>query len=235
MTANPKRPRALLPGALLNVARRTLARHPWQTFLMMVGIMLVVAVVVAIDLANASAARAFDLSTDAVAGRATHQIASGPQGLDDGVYVALRRENLQIAAAPILVEYVASPQLGGRPLQLLGVDPFAEAPFRDYLSGDSGVPTQELTSFFTLPGALLISAGLAEAHDLWVGAEITLEVAGAFKPATIVGLLEPADSLSRRALEGMVLADIATAQELTGRLGKLDRIDLILPLSLIHI
>ena len=39
----------------------------------------------------------------------------------------------------------------------------------------------------------------------------------------------PADSLSRRALDGLVLADIATAQELTGRTGRLDRIDLILP------
>jgi putative ABC transport system permease protein len=57
-------------------------------------------------------------------------------------------------------------------------------------------------------------------------------------PATIVGLLRPGDlagsastspGLSARALEGLVLADIATAQELTGRLGRLDRIDLILP------
>ncbi len=41
--------------------------------------------------------------------------------------------------------------------------------------------------------------------------------------------MTPADDLSRRALDGLVLADIATAQELTGRLGRLDRIDLILP------
>ncbi len=45
----------------------------------------------------------------------------------------------------------------------------------------------------------------------------------------MAGLLDPADSLSRRALDGVMLADIATAQELTGRLGRLDRIDLILP------
>ena len=229
MNATRKHGPALLPWTLLNVARRTLARHPWQTSLMLVGIMLGVAVVVAIDLANASAARAFDLSTDAVAGRTTHQIAAGPRGLDDQLYVALRRQNPAIDMAPALVEYVASPQLGDRPLQLLGIDPFAEAPFRDYLAGDSGVPIEALTRFFTRPGALLISTGLAETYDLRVGAEITLEIAGAFKPAVIAGTLEPADSLSRRALDGMVLADIATAQELTGRLGQLDRIDLILP------
>jgi putative ABC transport system permease protein len=196
---------------------------------MMVGIMLGVAVVVAIDLANASASRAFDLSTEAVAGRTTHQIMAGPQGLDEELYVNLRRQNLSITAAPVLVDYIASPQLGDRPLQLLGVDPFAEAPFRDYLGSDSDVPTWELTSFFTQPGALLISTDLAEQYALGVGSQITLEVAGALEPAVIAGILEPVDALSRRALEGIAVADIATAQELTGRLGKLDRIDLILP------
>ncbi len=221
--------RVLLPKTLINVARRTLARHPWQSFLMMVGIMLGVAVVVAIDLANASAARAFDLSTDAVAGRTTHQIAAGPQGLDEALYAAIRRQNPPIASAPVMAEYVASPQLGSSPLQLLGVDPFAEAPFRDYLVTDAGLPTGELTPFFTRPGALLISADLAERYALVAGSPITLEVAGALKPALIAATLEPTDALSRRALDGILLADVATVQELTGRLGRLDRIDLILP------
>ena len=47
--------------------------------------------------------------------------------------------------------------------------------------------------------------------------------------AFVAGLLHPNDALSRRALSGLVLADIATAQELTGRIGRLDHIDLILP------
>jgi hypothetical protein len=40
-----------------------------------------VAVAVSIDLANASALRAFRLSTEAVSGRATHQIVGGLSGL----------------------------------------------------------------------------------------------------------------------------------------------------------
>ena len=42
----------------------------------------------------------------------------------------------------------------------------------------------------------------------------------------IAGLIDPSDRLSRRPLDGLVLADIATAQELTGRSGQLDHIDL---------
>ena len=54
---------------LVRVGLRYLSRHPWQTALMVVGVMLGVAVMVAIDLANAAASRAFDLSTEAIAGK----------------------------------------------------------------------------------------------------------------------------------------------------------------------
>jgi putative ABC transport system permease protein len=215
---------------LWKVGWRYLLRHPWQSVLMIVGIMLGVAVVVSIDLANASASRAFELSADAVAGRATHQITGGPQGLDEAVYAQLRLNPPdRLAAAPILAEYVSSPQLGNRPLQLLGIDPFAEAPFRSYLSQDNTVPLAGLTAFLTQPGAILISGDVAERYELGSGSRITLNVSGHEHAAFIAGLLKPSDDLSRRALDDVILADISTVQELTGRLGKLDRIDLILP------
>ncbi len=75
---------------LYNVGWRYLLRHPWQTALMVVGIALGVAVMVAIDLANSAAGRAFDLSTEAIAGRATHQVIGGPAGLSEALYASLR-------------------------------------------------------------------------------------------------------------------------------------------------
>lgn len=220
--------------ALWRVGWRYLLRHPWQTALMVLGIALGVAVVVAIDLANASARQAFDLSTEAVAGRATHQIVGGPQGLDQAVYVDLRRQGMATAGvplAPVVTEVVTSPQLGNQPFTLLGADPFAEAPFRSYLAPASsdGVPLADLTAFLTRPGAVLLSRPVAERFGLQPGQALTLDVGGYQRTVTLAGLLEPADSLSRRALDGLVLADVATAQELTGRLGRLDRIDVILP------
>jgi putative ABC transport system permease protein len=116
-------------------------------------------------------------------------------------------------------------------MQLLGVDPFAEAPFRSYLAGQGqeSAPVGDLIAFLTQPGAVLISTDLAQRYSLSISQPITLEVGGLVQPAFVAGMLRPGDSLSRRALEGLILVDIATAQELTGRLGKLDRIDLILP------
>ena len=233
---------------LAKIGWRYLLRHPWQSVLMIVGITLGVAVVVAVDLANASASRAFDLSAETVAGKATHQVTGGPQALDESVYTSLRLSGVVDAAAPVVSEYVSSPQLGGRTLQLLGVDPFAEPPFRSYLGGRSGTTasarpsptTGDITALLTQPGALLLSTDLAAEFGLQVcpsaqaaagrpACRLTLQVGGRPQPAFIAGLLEPSDSLSRRALEGLLIADIATAQELTGRLGKIDRVDLILP------
>ena len=225
---------------LLFTAWRYLIRHPWQTILMVLGITLGVAVVVAVDLANASASRAFSLSTASITGNATHQIIAGPGGLDTEVYTQLRVEGFPAPSAPVISAYVTSPQLGERPMQLLGVDPFVEAPFRDYLGDNASAPRASdaatLRDFLTQPGAILITNQLAERYGLEAcdtpdqdpACQITVLANGVSRPAFIAGLLEPSDSLSARALGGMLLADISTAQDLSGRGQKLDRIDLIL-------
>jgi putative ABC transport system permease protein len=199
---------------------------------MILGIALGVSVVIAIDIANVSARRAFELSTETVTGKATHQIVGGPSGLDEGIYTRLRRLALPAPSTPVISEIVSSEQIGNLPLELLGIDPFTEAPFRSYL-GSSGT-IGDLATFLTRPGALIISSDLARRFGLEAcpksgeACQVTLSVAGRQQPAFIAGLIEPTDNLSRRALQNIILADIATAQELTGRLGKIDRIDLIL-------
>jgi putative ABC transport system permease protein len=212
---------------LWRISWRTLVRHPWQTVLMVMGVTLGVAVVVAIDLANASASQAFDLSTQAVTGRSTHQITGGPNGLDEGLYARLRISGLDIESAPVVSRYLSSPDLGGRALRLLGIDPFAEAPFRDYLGAESERLVVDLTQLLTQPGSILISTATAGRYGLQIGEQIQLEIDGQSQMATISGLLAPADELSRRALDSIIMTDIATAQELAGRLGRLDQIDLI--------
>jgi putative ABC transport system permease protein len=54
-------------------------------------------------------------------------------------------------AAPVITEYVSSPQLGDRPLQLLGMDPFAEPPFRDYVAPQGDATIGGLTDLLTRP------------------------------------------------------------------------------------
>jgi hypothetical protein len=123
----------LFSSGLWNVGWRYLLVHRWQSLLMVLGIALGVAVVISIDLANASAGRAFELSTETITGRTTHQIEGGPWVWMSAFMPACVRERPLSLAAPVISEYVTSPQLGSQPMQLLGIDPFADAPFRSFL------------------------------------------------------------------------------------------------------
>ena len=222
-------PAGFFSPVLWKVGLRYLLRHRWQSVLMVFGIALGVAVVISIDMANASAGRAFQLSTETLTGKATHQISGGPQGVPELVYTDLVRSGWSRPAAPVVNAYVSSPELGSRPLQLLGIDPFSDAPFRGFLGGGSSADLEQLSAFLTQPDAVLLSRPLAERYGLKIGDRFTVLTAGRSQPAWIAGLLDPADSLSRRTLDGVILADISTAQELTGTQGYLSRIDLILP------
>ncbi|TLN06988.1 ABC transporter permease, partial [bacterium] len=217
------------PRTLFHIGWRYLRMHHWQSLLMVLGIMLGVAVMVSIDLANASAARAFELSTESVTGKATHQIAAGSTGIDEQVYVDMLRDGRLPTAAPVVTAIVSSPQLGNQPMQLLGIDPFVDAPFRDYLGTGAATSLDALVPFLTVPGALLISQETADRYALKLGDHIPLEIGGVEKSGFVAGIINSQDGLTRRALSGILLADIATAQDLTGMIGKLSGIDLILP------
>jgi putative ABC transport system permease protein len=219
----------LFSRPLLKVAWRYLLHHIWQSVLMVLGISMGVSVVVGIDIANTSASRAFDLSTEAIVGRATHYISGGSQGVEESLYVELRRAGVEIPSAPIITDYVTSPQMDGTTLQLLGIDPFTEAPFRNYLGGAEGVPFDALTNFLTRPSSVLLSQNVAERYSLNPDSELEINYAGRVIEVSLAGLLKPTDSLTRQALDGLLLVDIATAQEITGRFGRIDRVDLIFP------
>ncbi|HJQ14666.1 MAG TPA: FtsX-like permease family protein [Anaerolineales bacterium] len=222
---------------------RTLLRHPIQFAIMTLGIALGVAVMVGIDIANASAARAFDLSTTAVTGRATHAIVAGAQGVDESLYVRLRTDptwRRTVESAPIVIAYAVSPQLDDVPFTLLGIDPFAEAPFRSYLGvggAEQGARLEAIASLLTVPGSVLLSAPTAEHYglkpcspdDIQDSCRLRISIHGEMRDAYLTGLLEPSDSFARRALESLILTDIATAQSLSGMSGKLTQIDIILP------
>ncbi len=220
-----------MPPTLWTSSRRYLQRHPWLVGLSVLGVALGVAVVVAIDLANTSASRAFALSAESVAGQATHQIVGAGGGLDEGVYRRVRIGARYRRAAPVVQGYatLADSSSGeeGRTFQVLGVDPLAEASFRPYVGGaGSGI---DLGAFMAEAGAALLSAPTAEALGLDAGDTLRLNVEGMDRALRLVGVIEPETERSRRALENLLVTDVATAQELLGMEGQLSRVDLILP------
>src|SRR5215470_2240579 len=214
---------------LLLASVRHLARHRWQAGLAVLGIALGVAVVVSVDLASESARRAFALAAEGVTGRATHEIVSGPAGLDERVVTRLAREVGVQPLAPVVVGWVGAESAPERTLQLLGIDPFSEAPFRPYLGHAASTGTRTFATLITEPRTVLLSRETAADLGVGVSGQISLRVSGRTSAVRIVALIEPSDARSARALRGLVIADVSTAQEVLGRPGRLSRIDLIVP------
>lgn len=225
-------PQLTSPRAIFRLAWRHAWRRPLQSLFLIAGVAIGVAMIVAIDLANGSAERAFALGTETVAGRATHVIIGGPTGLDEQIYVDLRRNLGFRMSAPVVEGYLIVNELDSQPMRLLGVDPFAESPFRAYLGTESGEPAPDyLSSLMVQPNTVLLSSEVAARFNLQPGDTLTASAGTRRQTLEIVGLLEPSDDLSRRALDSLLLTDIGTAQELLDSVGRLNRIDLIIPES----
>ena len=219
---------------ILRLARRYISRRILQSLLFVIGVALGVAMVIAIDIANSSANRAFSLSAESITGKATHQIIGGPTGLPSELYTQIRVDLGIRQSAPVIEHYVRAAELGDQPMQLLGVDPFAEPPFRGYFSpgGDSGTSqgsSDSVNAFMAEPGTVLMSQTMADRFGVQTGDSLTLQTGDQKRQVTVIGLLQPADSVSASALDNLLVADIATAQEIAGKPGRISRIDLILP------
>ncbi|MGN8224760.1 FtsX-like permease family protein [Gracilimonas sp. BCB1] len=204
---------------------RFLLSHPWHFALSILGVALGVAVVVSIDLSNSSAEKAFELSTAAVTGKATHQIRGAAENLPDETYRNLRIQTGLRKSAPV-VEGYAQVQGMNRTFQVLGVDPIAEAPFRDYASQQAGI---ELSDFISGNNTGLVAQQVAEQLNVEVGDSLLVIVGGRPFNVQLIGLIEAEDDRSQQALESLLVVDISTAQRLFNMEGSLTRIDLILP------
>ena len=199
-----------------------LLRHPWQLMLALLGVAIGVAVIVAVDLANSSARKAFLLSMDAVTGEATHQIIGGPAGVDETVYADLRVEHGLRSIAPIVEGTVRTDE---RRLTLLGVDAFAEGELRTFTtdaSVDEGGSDAEslFRSLLIEPGAAVASIATAQRLGLEIGDEFELTAYGMPQSARLIALFDDGG-----AIDDLLVVDIATAQVWLGMTGRLTRID----------
>lgn len=212
---------------LLRSGLRYYVRHPWQVALSVVGIILGVAVVVSVDVANRSARRAFEISMQTITGNATHQIVAAGTGLADTLYTRMRIDLGIRSIAPVIEQFVVIGNNPPRPMRFLGIDPFAELPFRPYVSNLVNPSQTQLFSLLTISGAVLISDHLAKELKMNSGDTLRIRVGSVKKSAVIIGVVTPTDPHQQRGWENLILSDIATAQELLDMIGKLSRIELI--------
>ena len=203
---------------------RNLRASPVRTLVTVAGVAIGVAAFTAIQAANESVLRSFQRALDVVAGRTTLQISAGELGIDERLLPAVQQVDGVIAAAPIIQAVAPVAGRPGKALVLLGVDLFAEDPFREYRMADGDRPPriEDLLS----PDAIFVTAAFVKENGLQRGSRLTLLVGSKRRRFIIKGLLAPQGPA--RAFDGnLAVLDIATAQVALDKVGQLDRIDLV--------
>ncbi|MFB3886729.1 MAG: FtsX-like permease family protein [Thermodesulfobacteriota bacterium] len=209
---------------LKNITFRHLRLNKGRTLLSALGIALGVGVFIGVQIAIHTAIESFNSTVDYVSGKANLQIVSFGRGFPEEVYLKVKKVPGVKAATPVIQFIPKIDEPIGEPLYLLGIDVFSDQQFRDYQFYE--VNEEELR-FLKNPRAIAITEKLAHRYNLKIGDPLKL-IAGSKKiDLTITNLLKmegPANSL-----EGNFgVMDIASAQEALEKVGRIDRIDLII-------
>jgi putative ABC transport system permease protein len=232
--------------------------HRLQFAIAIFGVALGVAVVTAMDLANASALASFRESVKTVTGKATHQIVPADgnftAGVPEELFARISRVPGVIAAAPVveahgLVLGAELKSLGGTPqeererlanprsaiqnpqsavVRILGIDPLSEEPFRSIEGVQTKLGDTAFSDFVLRNDGCVLPVSIAKQLGLAVGGELTIIQSSTRHTLKLIATYSSDDALSRGSND-LLLMDIAAAQERFGiGAGKISNIDLIL-------
>ncbi len=216
----------MVAALLLKSSWRFHARHPLQLLLSMLGIVLGVSIVTSVLITNHSAIRAFALSSEALYGKATHQIVAA-LGIQDQAAAQFIQQNPQYKITPVVESDVA---LNDELVTLIGVDPFRENAFGRLQLSNQGTVQNSASNGNTnaslawLANDLIpvwVSEATATRLNLTAGSRAAINDT----PVSLAGVFVTA---SRAASDGLVVTDISYAQTLSNQLGKVSRLELVL-------
>lgn len=204
---------------------RTVLRDRARSLITVLGVSLGVAVALAIHLANDGVLRSFSTSLDHVAGKTRLQVSAGEAGFDETWFSRIADAPGVAHAVPVVQTVTPVAGRPGEVMLVLGVDVLSDGAVREYRGPTAAIadPLRLLTD----PDAILLTAHYAEAHGLRVGDPIRLLTPTGPRRFVVQGLL--ADRGAALAMDGrFAVVDIASAQLNFGKLGRLDRVDLVL-------
>jgi putative ABC transport system permease protein len=201
-------------------------RHRLEATLCLVGVALGVAVVVAIDAAVAACVQSFSGAVDSLAQRSTHSIFAETGPITDDQFIGLLKLKLRYPLAPIIDRGVLAGPPGSEPIlaRLIGVDVFSERSLRSFTQMQSSLDENAFRQFLTEPNSVVLMKPLADRLHMTAGSTLNLAVGAGRTDVHVIAVIEPV-GIAAGQLTDVMIADLATAQELTGLIGKLDRID----------
>lgn len=197
-----------------------LRQHPGRIAIAIIAIAIGVALGFSVHLINGSALNAFSQAVNTVNGAADLKIeATSRLGFDEALYGQVMPVDGVADASPVVVLKAVAER--GEPFTLLGLDIIRAAEVTPSLIGTPAQGPGGGGDDLFASDALFLSQAVLVAAKLRVGDRVTINANGRAQPMIVRGLL-PGIAEGRQV--GMI--DIAAAQWLFGRLGRIDRIDL---------
>ncbi len=203
-----------------------LKKHAVRSLLTVIGIVLGVAVFVAMHTANQAVFFAFERTVDRIAGAAQLQVTAGEAGFPEEVLERVQAIPEVQVAVPV-IEAPAGTRLSGQGnILILGVDMTGDRSLREYdlESGDEAVIDDPLV-FLAQPDSIIITNEFSERNNLDVGDRLTLSTMVGDKPFRVRGIMR-SGGLTSAFGGNLAIMDIYAAQQVFGRGRRFDRIDL---------
>ena len=202
--------------------------HVLRSIMTTAGIVLGVAVFLAMNTANENVFLAFARTVDRIAGKTELQISAGETGFPEEVLERVQAVPGVRVAVPVIEALASSNVAGEGDLLVLGVDMTGDRSLRDYdlENGDEAVVDDPLV-FLAQPDSIILSSQFSSRHGIGLGSRIPLGTIEGDKPFTVRGVMTPTGLAS--AFGGnLAIMDIYAAQKMFGRGRTFDRIDLAL-------
>ncbi len=202
-----------------------LKKHAVRSLLTVIGIVLGVAVFVAMHTANQAVFFAFERTVDRIAGAAQLQVTSGEAGFPEEVLERVQSIPEVQVAVPVIEAPAATRLPGQGNMLILGVDMTGDRSLREYdlESGDEAIVDDPLV-FLAQPDSIIITREFAARNSLRVGDRVTLSTMVGDKAFTVRGIMR-SGGLTSAFGGNLAVMDIYAAQQVFGRGRRFDRID----------
>ncbi len=203
-----------------------LRRHVLRWVLTVAGIVLGVAVFVAMHSANQSVFAAFDRTVNRIAGKAQLQVWAGDFGFPEEVLEQVQNVREVEVAVPVIEASAETGLKGQGNLLILGVDMTGDQSLRDYdlESGDEAIIDDPLV-FLAQPDSIMLSREFADRNGIRTGDQVPMRTMAGEKRFTVRGVMK-AGGMARAFGGNLAIMDIYAVQKVFGRGRRFDRIDI---------
>src|SRR3954468_8314353 len=168
-----------------------LRKHAVRSLLTVLGIMLGVAVFVAMHTANQAVFFAFERTVDKIAGAAQLQVSTGEAGFPEELLERVQAVPEVAVAVPVIEAAAATRSANQGNVLILGVDMTGDRSLRDYdlESGDEAVVDDPLV-FLAQPDSLIVWKEFVATNHLKTGGRLTLGTIEGDKAFTVRGVMK---------------------------------------------